>query len=728
MKRILKKVLLILLLLGEFSYSQSGASMQVKCDGSIDGTIGSEFTISIDVNNVTNFLGASFNLTYNSTYLDYVTATAGSWIGNSSDLIFFPAADEVTGIVSVGITRKGTIGAINGTGNIVSIKFRVTSLPGQTTTLPFTLSAVNAIDPNGGSIPLAQINDSTQLIIQGDYILTITSANGTVTKNPDQVSYTSGSAVILTATPNQGYMFSGWGGDANGTINPLTVTMDGNKNIIANFTIIPILPTINVSNALINFGEVSINTISAEKSYNVTGINLAATVVISAPNGFQISRSSNQGFTTSLILAPNAGVVNETIFVRFLPNETKNYNASIENISTGATAQNVEVRGTGILPPRPTVNVNNTSLIFGDVLVNTNSSPKSYILSGSNLSSNITIEAPSSFQISNNETFGFGSSITLNPTNGTVSNTLIWVRFSPAAAQSYSGNVINTSSGAITKNVSVSGTGGNKVTTSSNPDNGGTTSGGGIYNTGKNIAVKATSNKGFKFINWTENAFPVSTDSSYQFTMPNNSRALVANFSDGKGNRSPIFLKSMPDTTIYVHNVQVLFKYEYKAVDPDGDVVNFKLDSGPDGATLSNMGLFIWIPKTTQAGMQYLLKISISDGTLTQTIITTIKTFSTIVGIEEYGFIFPSKFDLKQNYPNPFNPMTKINYQLARDGLVTLIIYDLLGREVVELINEFKTAGYYKVDFDASILSSGVYICSIKANDFSKSIKLILTK
>src|SRR3989339_1682391 len=131
MKRILKKVLLILLLLGEFSYSQSGASMQVKWDGSIDGTIGREFTISIDVNNVTNFLGASFNLTYNSTYLDYVTATAGSWIGNSSDLIFFPAADEVTGIVSVGITRKGTIGAINGTGNIVSIKFRVTSLPGQ---------------------------------------------------------------------------------------------------------------------------------------------------------------------------------------------------------------------------------------------------------------------------------------------------------------------------------------------------------------------------------------------------------------------------------------------------------------------------------------------------------------------------------------------------------------------------------------------------------------------
>ncbi|RJQ61100.1 MAG: T9SS C-terminal target domain-containing protein [Stygiobacter sp.] len=376
----------------------------------------------------------------------------------------------------------------------------------------------------------------------------------------------------------------------------------------------------------------------------------------------------------------------------------------------------------------PTITVNIPTLSFGDVLVNTNSSPKSYIISGSNLSSNITIEAPSSFQISINETFGFGSSITLNPTNGTVSNTLIWVRFSPATAQSYSGNVINTSSAAITKSVSVSGTGGNKVTTSSNPDNGGTTSGGGIYNSGKNIAVKATSNKGFKFINWTENGFSVSTDSSYQFTMPNNSRALVANFSDGKGNRSPVFLKSMPDTAIYVHNVQVLFKYEYKAVDPDGEAVIFKLDSGPEGATISNTGLFTWIPKTTQAGMQYLLKISISDGTLTQTIITILKTFSTIVGIKDCDFIVPFKFDLEQNYPNPFNPTTKINYQLAQDGLVELKIYDLLGREVAVLLNEFKTAGYYKVDFDANILSSGIYICSLKTNDFSKSIKLILAK
>ncbi|MDP3580705.1 MAG: putative Ig domain-containing protein, partial [Ignavibacteria bacterium] len=100
-----------------------------------------------------------------------------------------------------------------------------------------------------------------------------------------------------------------------------------------------------------------------------------------------------------------------------------------------------------------------------------------------------------------------------------------------------------------------------------------------------------------------------------------------------KVNSVPVFVKSMPDTTITVHNVQVLFKYQYKATDPDGDAVTFKLDSGPDGATMSSSGLFTWIPKTTQAGQQFLLMITISDGTLSETLVTTLTT-STVVGVE----------------------------------------------------------------------------------------------
>ncbi len=77
------------------------------------------------------------------------------------------------------------------------------------------------------------------------------SAGGSVTKNPDQASYDSGSSVILTATPNAGYTFTSWSGDATGTTNPLTVVMNANKSITANFT--AVVPVVNLGTAA-NFG------------------------------------------------------------------------------------------------------------------------------------------------------------------------------------------------------------------------------------------------------------------------------------------------------------------------------------------------------------------------------------------------------------------------------------------------------------------------------------------
>ena len=70
----------------------------------------------------------------------------------------------------------------------------------------------------------------------------------------------------------------------------------------------------------------------------------------------------------------------------------------------------------------------------------------------------------------------------------------------------------------------------------------------------------------------------------------------------------------------------------------------------------------------------------------------------------------PNKFDISQNYPNPFNPITKIDYQIPENGKVKLIIYDMLGREIKNLVNESKQSGYYSAEFDASSFSSGIYI------------------
>jgi len=88
----------------------------------------------------------------------------------------------------------------------------------------------------------------------------------------------------------------------------------------------------------------------------------------------------------------------------------------------------------------------------------------------------------------------------------------------------------------------------------------------------------------------------------------------------------------------------------------------------------------------------------------------------------------PKNYSLSQNYPNPFNPVTKINYALPKDGLVKIKIYDVLSREVATLVSEVKQAGYYSVDFDATIYTSGIYFYKIEAGAFSEIRKMMLIK
>lgn len=88
----------------------------------------------------------------------------------------------------------------------------------------------------------------------------------------------------------------------------------------------------------------------------------------------------------------------------------------------------------------------------------------------------------------------------------------------------------------------------------------------------------------------------------------------------------------------------------------------------------------------------------------------------------------PNFYALGQNYPNPFNPSTKIQYAIPRAGDVQLVVYDILGRQVATLVNEFKTAGIYTVDFNASSLASGIYFYRIKSGSFTDTKKMLLVK
>lgn len=103
-------------------------------------------------------------------------------------------------------------------------------------------------------------------------------------------------------------------------------------------------------------------------------------------------------------------------------------------------------------------------------------------------------------------------------------------------------------------------------------------------------------------------------------------------------------------------------------------------------------------------------------------------TDSILISSVEDEFSVPGSFLLYQNYPNPFNPVTSIRFQIPNFQKVELKVYDILGREVITLVNEEKPAGVYEIKFKASNLASGVYFYQLKTKDFIASKKLLLLK
>jgi choice-of-anchor B domain-containing protein len=99
----------------------------------------------------------------------------------------------------------------------------------------------------------------------------------------------------------------------------------------------------------------------------------------------------------------------------------------------------------------------------------------------------------------------------------------------------------------------------------------------------------------------------------------------------------------------------------------------------------------------------------------------------TPVGITNNQTI-PSSFSLKQNYPNPFNPSTTIEFSIPKNDYVTIKVFDALGKQVGVLADEFKIAGNYSVNYDASNLTSGIYFYTISSGSFTETKKMMLVK
>ena len=221
----------------------------------------------------------------------------------------------------------------------------------QLTAIPnagYTFTSWNG-DASGSANPLTVVMNSNKTItanftaVVNTYTLIVNAVNGTVVKDPDQAAYNSGTSVVLTATPNAGYTFTGWSGDATGSVNPLTVVMNANKNITANFT------------AVVNTYTLVVNAVNGTvvKNPDQAAYNSGTTVVLTA--------TPNAGYTFTGWSGDATGSLNPLTVVM---NANKNITAIFTAIVNTYTLTVVAVNGSVVKNPDQAAYNSGTSVVL----------------------------------------------------------------------------------------------------------------------------------------------------------------------------------------------------------------------------------------------------------------------------------------------------------------------------------------------------------------------------
>ena len=125
-------------------------------------------------------------------------------------------------------------------------------------------------------------------------------------------------------------------------------------------------------------------------------------------------------------------------------------------------------------------------------------------------------------------------------------------------------------------------------------------------------------------------------------------------------------------------------------------------------------------PSSNQNGSGFGVFAALANGTVVQ--------FGGLTDVKTSEVKTPSNFNLAQNFPNPFNPSTKIEFSLPVKQEVSLKVFNLLGQEIATLLNKEMNEGTYNLNFDASSLSSGVYLYQLRAGNFVQTKKMTLLK
>jgi uncharacterized repeat protein (TIGR02543 family) len=270
-----------------------------------------------------------------------------------------PYASAQAGLVIVGTSPSGRSFSVDGTTYTTAQTFSWTSGSSHTiaTTSPQsgktgTQYVWSSWSDGGGmshTITTPGSNTTYTANFTTQYYLTMNAGTGG-TVSPSSGFYNSGQSVPISASANSGYTFSGWTGSGTGSYtgssNPGSVTMNGPITETANFTLMPVM-TVSTT-ALSHFGNIQLGDSSASQQYTVSGSNLTAHIVVTAPSGFQVSRN-NSSFSGAVTLIHSGGTVTmTTVYARFSPTVLGVQGGNITHSSTGATTSSVAVSGTGI--------------------------------------------------------------------------------------------------------------------------------------------------------------------------------------------------------------------------------------------------------------------------------------------------------------------------------------------------------------------------------------------
>jgi pectate lyase len=508
-----------------------------------------------------------------------------------------------------------------------------------------------------------------------------------------------------------------------------------------------------VSLSSLTFTNVLVNAISSEQSYTLSGVFLfptTGTVSLKAPAQFQISTTSGSGFDTVLLLPYSSATLNATIYVRFAPTVSGYVSGSIVQSGGGADAQSVAVSGNAITKiiaanspiGFASLNGGTTGGAGGDSItvltaseflsaIGTDDNPLIIYVSGiMQISGTVTCR-------SNKSIIGLGTDAKITG-GGLELYKKTNVVFRNLAFEDAQDDCLKLNQG--TTNIWIDHC---------------------SFSDGATSDPEAASHDGLIDITRTTNYITV----SYCY-FTNHSKAILVGMSDGydqdKGYLKTTFHHNWFNGTRQrnprlrygqVHCFNNLYQdnelYSVASVET-GEMMmegNYFLnvpypsysasgyaDSGP-GYLVERNNLYInsGTPEINGTVFEPSTYYSYSvDSASTVPATVTAQAGSgkvTIVdAIETHNVSAPVSFALNQNYPNPFNPSTKIQYSIAKTGLATLKVYDVLGRELSTLVNSVQTTGQYYVQFDASHLASGVYFAILRSNEEQSIIKMLLMK